>query len=247
MSAPALRPTERRNSMVGFARVAMQLVNEKYATLHLGGNVQVLLRPAFDRITGAQTLTLSDRPELRIDPTALLSTGGIASVAGAQVYSVEAAGTYGPLFVQGEYFWYDVDRQNFTGLPTNHFSGGYIQAALALTGETHTYNAGAAAYNGLIPTDPFSWSKGGWGAWEIAGRYSIVDLNDRLGFSTANGGVNGGKQTIYTAGLNWYVNRNVRFMFNYLHADFYKPSSTTVLTDVGAKFDAGAMRMQVAF
>ena len=42
--------------------------------------------------------------------------------------------------------------------------------------------------------------KSGWGAWEIAGRHSVIDLNDRLGFVD---GVAGGKQTIYTAGLNW--------------------------------------------
>ena len=44
-----------------------------------------------NRVTGAQTLTLSDRPELRIDPTAIITTGAIANVSGAQVYSVEAA------------------------------------------------------------------------------------------------------------------------------------------------------------
>ncbi|WP_409363782.1 porin, partial [Bradyrhizobium liaoningense] len=34
-----------------------------------------------------------------------------------QVYSVEAAATYGPLIVQGEYFWYNVDRTANTGVP----------------------------------------------------------------------------------------------------------------------------------
>jgi phosphate-selective porin OprO/OprP len=58
----------------------------------------------------------------------------------------------------------------------------------------------AGAYSGVVPDNPFSWAKGGWGAWEIAGRYSVIDLNDRLGFVD---GVAGGKQTIYTAGLNW--------------------------------------------
>jgi phosphate-selective porin OprO/OprP len=47
--------------------------------------------------------------------------------------------------------------------------------------------------------------------------------------------------------LNWYVNGNVRFMFNYLHGNIAKPISTTNLGDAGAKFDAFAMRTQVAF
>jgi phosphate-selective porin OprO and OprP len=63
---------------------------------------------------------------------------------------------------------------------------------------------------------------------------------------TANG-VAGGRQTIYTAGLNWYVNNNVRFMFNYLHGDITKQVSATNTGDAGAKFDAVAMRTQIAF
>src|SRR5882724_12853375 len=47
----------------------------------------------------------------------------------------------------------------------------------------------------------------------------MIDLNDQL--ATANG-VAGRKQTVHTAALNWYVNRNVGFMFNYLHGDIAK-------------------------
>jgi Phosphate-selective porin O and P len=47
--------------------------------------------------------------------------------------------------------------------------------------------------------------------------------------------------------LNWYVNRNVRFMFNYLHGDIAKQVSATNVGDVGAKFDAFAVRTQIAF
>jgi phosphate-selective porin OprO/OprP len=71
-----------------------------------------------------------------------------------------------------------------------------------------------------------------------------MNLNDQLG--TTNG-IAGGQQTIYTAGLNWYPNGNVRFMFNYLHGDIAKQISPTNNGDAGAKFDAFAMRTQVAF
>ncbi|MGC5220929.1 porin, partial [Escherichia coli] len=72
---------------------------------------------ARNTVTGAQTLTLSDRPELRLDPTTLISTGAIANVSSAQVYGIEAAATYGSFFFQGEYFWYNVERGANTGLP----------------------------------------------------------------------------------------------------------------------------------
>jgi phosphate-selective porin OprO and OprP len=212
--------------------------------LHVGADAEFLISPSHNQITGAQTLTLSDRPELRIDPTAIVSTGALAGVSGVQVYSGEAAGNYGPLFFQGEYYWFDIERGALPGLTNLTFDGGYAQASFVLTGETHSYNSAAAAYYGIVPTNPFSWKGGGWGAWEIAGRVSMIDLNDQL--ATANG-VAGGRQTIYTVGLNWYVNNNVRFMFNYLHGDITKQVSPTNPADAGAKFDAFAMRTQIAF
>jgi phosphate-selective porin OprO/OprP len=228
-------------------RAAGQIINTKEASLHLGGNAQFLIGPSRTNPAtgvGVTSLNLSDRPELRIDPTAILATGALTNVTAAQVYSVEAAGNYGPLYMQGEYFWYDIQRDGTLGGPSNNFDGGYVQASYALTGESRTYNKSTGAYNGIVPINPASLSTGGLGAWEIAGRYSEINLNDKLGIIN---GVAGGKQEVYTAGLNWYVNRNVRFMFNYLHGTIDKQQSATSTTDVGGKFDAFAMRTQIAF
>jgi phosphate-selective porin OprO/OprP len=252
----------------GFARAVVHFGDPKQYSIHLGGDFEELFEAPYDYVTGARSLSLTERPELRIDPTQIVGTNiqgpapsgkftfigftnAIQNVSHAQVYSVEAAGNWGPLYVQGEYFWFDVERRDFaqpasntiTG-PTLHFDGGYIEAGWTLTGETRTYNAAAGAYNGIVPAHPWSWKTSDWGAWEIAGRYSVVDLNDRLGFPD---GASGGKQTIYTAGLNWYVNRNIRFMLNYLHGTIDKQNTPTDFRDVGTKFDAVAMRTQIAF
>jgi phosphate-selective porin OprO/OprP len=148
------------------------------------------------------------------------------------------------LFVQGEYFWYNIDRNAFAPLPSVKFQGGYAEAAYVLTGETRLYNSASASYGGVVPANPFSLSGGGWGAWEIAGRFSTIDLNNQL--ATANG-VAGGRQTIYTLALNWYANRNVRLMLDFLHGDVTKQVGPTNFTDTGSKFNAVAMRTQVAF
>ena len=113
-----------------------------------------------------------------------------------------------------------------------------------LTGETHNYNPASAAYGGIKPANPFSLNGGGWGAFEIAGRVSIMDLNDQLATAT---GIAGGRQTIYTAGLNWYPTNNIRFMLNYLHGDISRQASPTSIVNVGSSFDAVAMRTQFAF
>ena len=248
-SGSSTNPNGATEQVGAAARAAGQIVSGDGYSLHIGGNAQFLVHPARNNITGTQTLTLSDRPELRVDPTSILSTGAIAGVRGAQVYSAEFAGTYGPFFFQGEYFNYNVDRSTaIIGAPAGaqslNFDGGYAEASYVLTGETRKYNAGNAAYNGVVPVNPFSLSGGSWGAWEIAARYSTVNLNDRVGTAI---GVAGGRQTVYTAGLNWYVNGNIRFLLNYLHGDIPRQISATNFGDAGAKFDAVALRTQIAF
>jgi phosphate-selective porin OprO/OprP len=72
----------------------------------------------------------------------------------------------------------------------------------------------------------------------------VINLNDQLGLKA---GAAGGDQSIWTFGLNWYVNSNIRLVFNYLHGSIAKQVSPVVPTNAGAKFDAVGMRTQVAF
>ena len=106
-----------------FGRATYQLLQTPDYSLHLGGDVGGLLKAPV--VGGVPTITLSDRPELRVDPTAILSTGALGTaahpVAGAAVYGVEAAASYQNLFVEGEYYHVAVDR---SGLATNGFDGG---------------------------------------------------------------------------------------------------------------------------
>ncbi|WP_240543204.1 OprO/OprP family phosphate-selective porin [Bradyrhizobium canariense] len=248
-SASSAAPAGTSEQYGAVARVAGNPISGKDYSVHLGADAQWLIQPPRNLIANTQTVTLSDRPELRLDPTTLVSTGAIANVSGAQVYSLEWAATYGPLILQGEYFWYNVDRTANTGVPlvgasSLKFHGGYAQAGYVLTGEGRSYNAANAAYNGVKPAHPFSLDGGGWGAWEVAGRVSQIDLNDQL--ATANG-ITGGRQTVYTLALNWYVNGNVRFMLDYLHGSISKQASPVSTADVGSRFDAVAMRTQFAF
>jgi phosphate-selective porin OprO/OprP len=193
------------------------------ATIHLGVNGAEMLHAQ------NKALTLSDRPELRVDTFSFLTTGGLAADSG-DVLGAEAAATYQNLYIDGEYFHYDVDR---TGtLSDVGFDGGYLEASYTFDGR-RSYNKGAGAYTGVKPDHPLDSSFTGWGAWEIAARYSTIDLNDST--------VTGGKQNTYSVGLNWYPNTTIRFMLDYLHADVRdKPGSNESL-------DAVAARAQFAF
>jgi phosphate-selective porin OprO and OprP len=230
-------------------RLTHQVVQEDDRTVHIGVDAQRLLKAP--TVNGLRTLTLSDRPELRIDPTVVLNTGALTNISDADVFGAEAAATYKALFFQSEYYHFIINRDHLPGL---NFNGGYAEASWTLTGESHKYVPAIGAYNGLLPTHPFSLSGTGWGAFEIAARYSIIDLNDRFvpGIATdTTQGVAGGKQTIYTAGLNWYPNDYVRFSLNYLHGIIDKRSGSAATaplgTGIGLTFDAIAVRSQVAF
>jgi phosphate-selective porin OprO/OprP len=123
-SASSVNPPGTTEQYGAVARFAGQIVSGNDYSLHLGADAEFLIKPPHDLVANTQTLTLSDRPELRIDPTTILSTGALANVSGAEVYSAEAAATYGPLFFQGEYFWYNVDRNFRPGLTDVKFEGG---------------------------------------------------------------------------------------------------------------------------
>ena len=54
-------------------------------------------------------MTLQERPELRVDGTRLVSTGAI-DARHAYTTGLEASGQYGPLFLQGEYERFRIER-----------------------------------------------------------------------------------------------------------------------------------------
>src|SRR4030095_15528327 len=148
-SASSIIPNGMTEQVGAVTRAAGQIVSGNDYSVHLGADAEWLIRAPRNQVTGAQTLTLSDRPELRLDPTTLITTGALAGVSGAQVYSVEAAATWGPLYLQGEYFWFNVDRRNLPGpLTSGQFERAYAQGAFALTGETRKYNPATASYLG---------------------------------------------------------------------------------------------------
>jgi phosphate-selective porin OprO/OprP len=91
-----------------------------------------------------------------------------------------------------------------------------------LTGESRAYNPSTGAFGSPKPSAPFTLNGSGIGAWELAARYSDLDLNYNqgvVGSATPAGGVRGGDQKIFTAGLNWYPNSVIKFQFDYEHIE----------------------------
>jgi phosphate-selective porin OprO/OprP len=90
-----------------------------------------------------------------------------------------------------------------------------------------------------VPAHPFNpWSgEDGWGAWELAGRYSVTDLNSN--------DILGGKQQVYGVSLSWYPTSILRFQLQGNYVDVDRRDSNG--TQIGQNFWDIAMRSQVAF
>ncbi len=157
-----------------------------------------------DREDGA-TLRFRARPEARNAPR-FIDTGSFAADS-VTILDLELAGVFGPFWFQTEFLQADVDA---SGSGDPEFSGFYVQAGYYLTGEHRRYKTSSGAFDRQKPKSNFG-QDGGKGAWEIAFRYSTLDLND--------GVIAGGEQDDISVGLNWYLNPATRLMINYVRAD----------------------------
>jgi phosphate-selective porin OprO/OprP len=223
-----IAPGSGQEAFVGRAAVAPFYDPDTNFNIHLGGNFTDIISPQKatswngTKNTTAESVTLSDRPELRVDNITFLNTGAITATS-AQAYGLEGAASWGPLMAEGEYFWYDITRAPVakSTLTNPNFSGWYGEASWVISGESRKYNMATASYTRPSPDSPVG--SGGWGAWEVAGRYSSTDLEYHPGVKSLDP-VYGGKQDVTSAGLNWYPIDNVKVMFDY---------ETVMLTDIG--------------
>jgi phosphate-selective porin OprO/OprP len=229
---------------------------------HLGVNGSYVVNladnvgPDANGLTAANATTVQfrDRPELRNDATRLVDTGAI-NADHAWHWGLEGAFQHANFLVEGEYFRFGLNRRQSL-LADPRFSGWYIEGSWLITGETRRYNAVNAVFDG--PSPQYAWvpGSGGYGAWELAARYSDVNLDFRpgaAGTAPAADAVRGGEQQIWTVGLNWFVNNNIKFMLDFqdVRVDRLSPNAATFLTPVGAQigqhYQAVAIRTQLGF
>jgi phosphate-selective porin OprO/OprP len=105
----------------------------------------------------------------------------------------------------------------------------------------------------------------GVGAWEVGVRYSdtSLDFDPGLpGLAPPIGGIRGGRQKVWTIGLNWYRGYNVKLMLDYQHAEVDRlnpagpdnpepfgsgEATPPIGVQVGQTLDMFSSRMQFAF
>ena len=119
------------------------------------------------------TITFKQKPEAHLAPD-FVTTGSLLSDR-SELLGLESAWVNGPFSLQGEYIYADVDGKDAGSGP--NFDGFYVQGSYFLTGEHRNYKTSTGAFDRIRPKENFT-SKGGSGAWEVAARYSQIDLND---------------------------------------------------------------------
>jgi len=178
--------------------------------------------------TGAfSALTPKFYYEGRTGTTVSLASYGVAATGNphADFIAAELAAAYGPVYFQGEYVDAGYHQHGVIDNSVDTFSA---TLAYAVTGETRPYDKKAATYGAIKPANKY-------GAVEVSVRYDDARNDKHGGYyhgasesgvafasstatTTATSATKDSVSTI-TAGVNYYVNSAVRFVFDYTHGE----------------------------
>lgn len=135
------------------------------------------------------------------------------------MFILEGAVVYNRFSVQGEY------AQLETNIPgtiapgvSPTYDGWYVEGSVFLTDDMRNYKSSTGSFGRVKPKNPVS--EGGWGAWQLAGKYDVLDLSDAAGLINASTAPNAvmctdcGEQETWLIGLNWWMTDYTALKFN---------------------------------
>ena len=150
------------------------------------------------------TARFASRPESHITEVLLVDTGKFDAES-FYLIGLEAAYINGPFSIQSEYVRAETSKKT-VGSPELTASGFYVESSWFITGESRNYSFKDGSFKQTKIHRAINHD--GFGAWEIAARYSNLDLTDET--------IIGGEEDNITIGLNWYPNNQLRLMANYI-------------------------------
>jgi len=147
------------------------------------------------------------------------STNGTVVAAGDHLrLSPQGYYYYGPFGLLGEYVLSD---QKVSRTGSGHRPSAILDnTAWEITGSWVLTGEDAAFAGGVVPRHAFDPTRGNWGALQLVGRYSELDV-DRAAFPNfANPATSAHSLTEWAVGLNWYLNRNIKVSTSFSHGTF---------------------------
>ena len=171
------------------------------------------------------------RPEAR-SQSRWLDTGRIPGADWYQIIGAESIFNVGPTQLVGEYQHAFMQRDGFRDA---QFGGGYAYVSYFLTGEHIPYDRKTGTIGRVKPFENFflvdrccGGTGHGWGALNVAARYSFLDVTDQ--------DITGGFGQSGTLAVNWFWNAYAKVQFNLIYGE---------ITDRGpiGGFDSGSYLM----
>jgi phosphate-selective porin OprO/OprP len=213
-SATTGNTTIEDNGIAGTARITYAPILTQDQLLHFG------IAGSYRSQDPTNTnLSFSARPEDQEFARALVSTGTLRNATETGRLGLEAIYQYGSYRITSEYAVANVGGVTPTTAVANRgdrfFQSGYVEGAWVVNGYGRpyrlapTYGSEFAVLQGVEIDDAQRISRGGFGVFEVAARYSVLDLED--------GSTRGGRLQDVTAGVNWYPDRNIRVVADYVH------------------------------
>jgi len=144
----------------------------------------------------------------------------------------------GPFGVLGEYV---VSQQEVTsGITTHRVTNDALQVQLSWF-----VSNDKATFRRMVPKTPFHWTPRSWGAVELVARYSELNIdNDAFAAGLFNVNTSARRAENFGIGVNWHLNRHVKYQLNYDHTNFrHGAASGTDRPDEKALFT----RLQITF
>lgn len=183
-----------RNEGVGAAgRVTFAPINTADSTLHLGGWAS-----QENLNQGSADFSATANYAGRRGPSQAIALTTGASRNQVTALGLEAAGAFGPLFFQGEYA--NASYGQPMG-PDQDVATWYVQGSWMLNGGRKAYKPGNGVFASPRVTDR--------GLWELTARYDTIENKDIADMDVSS----------WIVGMNYYVNPNLRVMFNYTQGD----------------------------
>ncbi len=200
-----------------------------WSPVHSGGEVLHFGLWASHRDFSGDTLSAKmARGEVRKTNVRLVNyaAGGDSfAIDDLQQWGVEFASVNGPFSLQGEYAKRKVNAVAASN--ETSFDGYYITASYFLTGEHRVYKK-RGVFNSPTPLSTA-------GAWEVFARMSNFDATNNN---------QGTEVDVVTLGVNYYLNKKIKFMGNYLFSDVSGPGASAL---VGEHDSGNAMTLRVQY
>jgi phosphate-selective porin OprO/OprP len=159
------------------------------------GRINVIhVGASFMQLASDDDARIGARPESHVTNTRLVDTGIWPDVETSSALGLELAGARGPVTIKSEFYRTEWSR---AGTAKAQFRGWYAEASWFPTGEISNYRDGKFIRPTVLSER---------GAWEVAFRFSTINLNDQ--------DVQGGTQKNLSVGVNWYSKTHWRFLGN---------------------------------